>query len=59
MGREFYTVAEVAKRMGRNPQKLREQARKDPQKLGFPVCIAGNRISIPAEAFENWRKGTC
>ena len=45
------TVAEVAEFLGANPQSIREQAHKCPEKLGFPVIILGSRIHIPKDGF--------
>lgn len=55
--REFVTVAEAAAYFGCNPQKLREQAHRDREKLGFPVSIIGNRVKIPKDAFVKFCKG--
>ena len=55
--REFVTVNEAASYFGCNPQKLREQAHRDREKLGFPVSIIGNRVKIPKEAFIKFCKG--
>ena len=55
--REFITVAEASAYFGCNPQKLREQAHRDREKLGFPVSIIGNRVKIPKDAFVKFCKG--
>lgn len=55
--REFITVAEASAYFGCNPQKLREQAHRDREKLGFPVSIIGNRVKIPKDGFVNYFKG--
>jgi hypothetical protein len=55
--REFITVGEAAQFLGCNPQKLREQAHKDREKLGFPVSIVGNRVKIYKDGFVNYFKG--
>jgi hypothetical protein len=47
----------VAKFMGRNPQSLREQARVDPDRLGFPVSVIGVTLSIPKPGFLRWCEG--
>ena len=36
---------------------LRDQARRDPSALGFPVSIIGRRVIIPREPFIQWIKG--
>ena len=53
----FLTPAEIATVSGSDPQAIRVQARKDAAKLGFPVCVIGNRTKIPRIAFLNWLEG--
>lgn len=48
---DFLTPAEAAKILGCDPQALRIQARTDPSKLGFPVCVIGKRTRIPRKQF--------
>ena len=50
------TVTEVAEYLGADPQTIRVQAHKCPEKLGFPVIILKSRIYIPREAFINFCK---
>ena len=50
----FYTPDEIAPILGVNPQSIRQQARQDPNALGFAVCVVGNRTLIPKEAFKFW-----
>lgn len=33
------------------------QARANPEKLGFPVCVIGTRTKIPKDAFIRWYEG--
>ena len=33
------------------PNYIRHQAQNDPDKLGFPVVVAGTRVRIPKEGF--------
>ena len=40
------TAADVAPVLGSDQQTIRLQAHKDPQKLGFPVSVAGRRVKI-------------
>ena len=51
---EFLTAAEVATAMHIAPQKLREQAKADPSKIGFPVAVVGKRVLIPRIPFLKW-----
>ena len=45
---DFYLLSEdAAKAIGVAPQKLREQAKDEPQKLGFNVIVVGTSIRIP------------
>lgn len=37
-----------------NPQRLRDLARSDESKLGFPVMITGTRVKIPRLPFLKW-----
>lgn len=30
------------------------QAKTNPERLGFPVCMIGNRVKIPRLGFLNW-----
>lgn len=53
---EYLTVKQVAEDIGCNPQNLREQIRKDPKAVGFPVCVIGSRTYIPKEGYERWKK---
>ena len=41
------TPAQAASLIGCDPQGLRMTAREDPQSLGFPVVVIGNRVKIP------------
>lgn len=45
--REFLTPAEVAPLLGTDPQSIRVAARKNPERLGFPVVVIGSRTKIP------------
>lgn len=62
MASKFLSVDDVALDMkeGGFPvkgQSIREQARTEPRLLGFPVSVIGNKVLIPAEGYENWKKG--
>ena len=55
--RETLLPAEVAAVLGCNAYNFTLQAREDAGRLGFPVCIIGNRVRTPRRAFRNWLKG--
>ncbi len=55
--RETLLPAEVAAVLGCNAYNFTLQAREDAGRLGFPVCIIGNRVRTPRRAFINWLKG--
>lgn len=57
MDREMLTPTIVAKVIGCNPYYITLQARKDPQKLGFPVHVHGNRTLVPRRGFIRWMEG--
>lgn len=44
-------IEDVSRLLGVNPQSIREQAHRDPAKLGFPVSVIGTRVLIPKEPF--------
>ena len=48
---EMLTPAQVAPFLGSNPDTIRYMAREHPEKLGFPVCVIGNRVKIPKRPF--------
>ena len=49
---DVYLLPEtVAKALNIIPQGLRNQARSDPSKLGFPVTVIGQRVLIPRKPF--------
>lgn len=54
---ETLLPAEVAAVLGCNAYNFTLQAREDAGRLGFPVCIIGNRVRTPRRAFINWLKG--
>jgi hypothetical protein len=45
------SIDDVGRLLGVNPQSIREQAHRDPKKLGFPVSVVGTRVLIPKEPF--------
>jgi len=46
--------AEIAEVLGADPQTIRAQAWREPERLGFPVIITGSRIRIPRIPFLNF-----
>ena len=55
--RDFLIPSEIAGYLNIDPQKLRDQARKDPSKIGFPVIVIGTRVRIPKAAFIKYMRG--
>ena len=53
-GKEMLTPADVAPVLGCNPYSINVMAKADPARLGFPVCVIGNRVKIPRLAFLRW-----
>ena len=54
---DFITPQTAAKFLGCDAQTIRIQARRCPERLGFPVAILGNRVKIPKEAFLRFMRG--
>ena len=52
--KEMLTPTEVAPVLGCHPYAINEAVKKDPTRLGFPVCKVGNRVKIPRRAFLRW-----
>ena len=57
MDKVMLTVTDVAKVLECNPQIIRLQAREEPEKLGFPVCVMKSRVKIPKLGFLRWLRG--
>lgn len=57
MDRTMITPAIAAQVIGCNPQLLRLQARLEPEMLGFPVTVIGNRTLIPRMPFIRFLEG--
>ena len=47
----WLNVADIAPLLESDPDAIRCQAKEDPSKLGFPVCVIGSRVKIPRRAF--------
>ena len=56
-GKVTLTPKEAAEVLGCNPQTIRVCAKQQPWRLGFPVCVVGNRVKIPTEGFLKFMKG--
>lgn len=48
---------DIAPLLGCTPYGITLQAREEPEKLGFPVCVIGTRTKIPKDAFIRWYEG--
>lgn len=57
MDREMLTPAIVGKVIGCDPYRITLQAREQPELLGFPVHVHGNRTLIPRRAFIKFMEG--
>lgn len=51
LDREIITPAIAGPFVQANPHSIRVAARTEPESLGFPVIIMGNRVKIPKRAF--------
>ena len=54
---EFLTPEQAAEVIGCKPYAINVQAKEDPKRLGFPVCMIGTRVRIPRRAFLRWLEG--
>ena len=52
--KDMLSPADVAPVLGCNPYAINVMAKADPARLGFPVCMIGNRVKIPRRAFLRW-----
>lgn len=57
MNKEVLTPGDIAPILGCDPNVIREQARQDIKKLGFPAARIGTRVKIPKQAFIDWFTG--
>lgn len=55
--KELLVPDDVSKFLGVDAQSIRNQARKDPHMLGFPVIVVGERFKIPKEGFVRYVRG--
>ena len=52
--KDFLTPEDVRGVLGCMPYTINVQAKEDPAKLGFPVCVMGTRVRIPRKGFLHW-----
>lgn len=52
--KEVLTPADIAPVLGADPYGINRAARENPEGLGFPVIVIGNRVKIPRRAFLHW-----
>lgn len=52
--KHFLTPEEVSEVLGCKPYTINCQAKADPSKLGFAVCLMGASVRIPRQAFLHW-----
>lgn len=52
--KEFLIPGDIADVFGAHQQTINIQAKQDPDKLGFPVSVMGNRVKIPRLGFLHW-----
>lgn len=52
--KDFLIPADVAKVLKCDQYSINLQAKSDPTKLGFPVCLMGSTVRIPRLAFVRW-----
>lgn len=58
MQRTYLTMNDIGTLIGIRPDNLLWQARQDPSRLGFPVCVAGDTVRVPKGAFLDWLLGS-
>jgi hypothetical protein len=56
ISKDLLSAEDVASFLWRDPQSIRDQAHKDPEKLGFAVIVIGSRVLIPRLAFISFMK---
>jgi len=54
--KDILLASDVADLLEADPQDIRDQAHRDPSKLGFPVIVTGSRVKIPREGFLHFMK---
>lgn len=54
---DFITASVAGQVLNTDPQSIREQAKRDSSKLGFPVIVIGHRVKIPRVPFVRYVTG--
>lgn len=52
--KEMLSPADIAPILGCNPYSINVMVKTAPARLGFPVCMIGNRVKIPRRPFLRW-----
>lgn len=52
--KDFLIPSDVAKVLRCDQYSINLQAKSDPARLGFPVCMMGSTVRIPRLAFLHW-----
>ena len=55
--KEVLTPADIADVLNADPQDIRVQAKRNPERLGFNVAVIGTRVKVPRLAFIRWMEG--
>lgn len=55
--KEVLTPADIADVLNADPQDIRVQAKRNPERLGFNVAVIGSRVKVPRLAFIRWVEG--
>jgi hypothetical protein len=55
--KEVLTPADIADVLNADPQDIRVQAKRNPERLGFNVAVIGSRVKVPRLAFIRWMEG--
>lgn len=51
------TPMDIAEVLKADPQDIRLQAKRNPERLGFNVAVIGTRVKVPRMAFLRWMEG--
>lgn len=54
--KDLLNCEDIAPFLSIHPQDIRDQCKRDPSKLGFPVIVCGQRVKIPKEGFIHYIK---
>lgn len=54
--KDFLIPTDIAPVLKCMPYTINVQAKEDPAKLGFPVCVMGTNVRIPRLGFLRWMK---